>query len=103
MTIGRANTSASLIRASTCWKVDVKPTIGTNCFGMLSRETGHRRVPVPPHMITGTIRPSIRRALLMAATVQAVLAQNVKLYGNKLEDRSALRQSQNATIRSDFR
>jgi hypothetical protein len=22
---------------------------------MLSRDTGHRRVPAPPHMITGTI------------------------------------------------
>ena len=28
---------------------------GTNCFGMLSRETGHKRVPAPPHMITGII------------------------------------------------
>jgi len=24
-------------------------------LGMLSRETGHSRVPAPPHMITGTI------------------------------------------------
>jgi hypothetical protein len=53
---------------------------------MLSRETGHRRVPVPPHMITGTIRASIRKDpfLLTAATVQAVLTQNVKPYGKKL-------------------
>src|SRR5262245_8022594 len=108
MTIGRANNSASLTRASTCWKVDVEPTIGTNCFGMLSRETGHRRVPVPPHMIIGTIRASIRKGpSLTAATVQAVLAQNVKPYGNKLEGRSTFRQSrpgdgQNAIIRSDF-
>ena len=28
---------------------------GTNCFGMLLRETGHSRVPAPPHMITGMI------------------------------------------------
>jgi hypothetical protein len=40
------------MRASTCWNVDSCPTRGTNCLGMLSRETGHRRVPAPPHMIT---------------------------------------------------
>ena len=43
------------MRASTCWKVDSCPTKGTNCLGMLSRETGHSRVPAPPHMITGMI------------------------------------------------
>jgi hypothetical protein len=31
------------------------PTNETNCLGMLSRETGHKRVPAPPHMITGVI------------------------------------------------
>jgi hypothetical protein len=55
MTIGRANSSGSLIRASTCWNVESGPISGTNCFGMLSRETGHSRVPAPPHMMTGTI------------------------------------------------
>jgi hypothetical protein len=55
MMIGRANKPASLTRASTCWNVDPLPTSGTNCFGMLSRDTGHRRVPAPPHMMTGTI------------------------------------------------
>ena len=55
ITIGRANSSGSVMRASTCWKVDACPTKGTNCLGMLSRETGHSRVPAPPHMITGTI------------------------------------------------
>ena len=25
----------------------------TNCFGMLSRDTGHSRVPAPPHIRTG--------------------------------------------------
>src|SRR5262245_51001921 len=63
MTIGRANRSGSEMRASTCWKVDSGPTRETNCFGMLSRETGHRRVPAPPHMITGTIRAGIRGSL----------------------------------------
>ena len=55
MTIGRANKSGCEMRASTCWNVDPCPTRGTNCLGMLSRETGHSRVPAPPHMITGTI------------------------------------------------
>src|SRR5690242_21806521 len=35
---------------------------GTNCFGMLSRETGHSLVPAPPHMITGMILAGIRKA-----------------------------------------
>jgi len=26
-----------------------------NCFGAEARESGHRRVPLPPAMITGTI------------------------------------------------
>ena len=43
------------MRASTCWKVDILSDKGTNCLGMLSRETGHSRVPAPPHMITGMI------------------------------------------------
>jgi hypothetical protein len=24
-----------------------------NCFGMVSRDSGHTRVPAPPHMMTG--------------------------------------------------
>src|SRR5262249_10115142 len=55
ITIGRANSSGSDMRPSTCWNVDACPTKGTNCLGMLSRETGHSRVPTPPHMITGII------------------------------------------------
>ena len=53
MTIGRANIEASDTRSKVCWKVERSPTSGTNCFGMLSRETGHRRVPAPPHISTG--------------------------------------------------
>jgi hypothetical protein len=26
-----------------------------NCFGKVSRDSGHTRVPAPPHMITGNI------------------------------------------------
>src|SRR5215475_15010522 len=55
ITIGLPNNSGSEMRPSTCWNVDPSPTRETNCFGMLSRETGHSRVPAPPHMITGTI------------------------------------------------
>src|SRR5262249_53949099 len=73
MTIGGEKKWACLPPPSPFGKADGNPKIGTNCFGMLSRETGHRRVPVPPHMITGTIRAGIRKALLTAATVQTVL------------------------------
>ena len=45
---------ARVTRSSTCWKVDDAPISGTNCFGIFSRDTGHRRVPAPPHNITGT-------------------------------------------------
>jgi hypothetical protein len=37
------------------WKLDLLENIGMNCFGMLSRDAGHKRVPAPPHMMTGTI------------------------------------------------
>jgi hypothetical protein len=30
-----------------------------NCFGMLSRDAGHSRVPAPPHMMTGMIFDAI--------------------------------------------
>jgi hypothetical protein len=69
-----------LMRARTCWNVESGPTSGTNCFGMLSRETGHNRVPAPPHMITGTIRDDgIGPKSCNALTLQTVLAANVKL------------------------
>ena len=41
-------------RSSTCWKVEEVPISGTNCFGIFSRDTGHSRVPAPPHKMTGT-------------------------------------------------
>ena len=59
MTIGRSNSSRSAMRSSTCWKVERASTSATNCLGMLSRDTGHSRVPAPPHMITGTIKPDM--------------------------------------------
>src|SRR5438045_837728 len=75
ITIGRANSSGSDMRPTTCWNVDVCPTKGTNCLGMLSRETGHSRVPAPPHMITGIICTGMA---LVRGTLQATAAQNVK-------------------------
>jgi hypothetical protein len=32
-------------------------------LGMVSREAGHKRVPAPPHKITGTIRSAILHLL----------------------------------------
>jgi hypothetical protein len=54
MIIGGANSPSQVTRSSTCWKVDDVPISGTNCFGIFSRDTGHSRVPAPPHNITGT-------------------------------------------------
>ena len=50
------------------WNVDCAPISGMNCFGSDSRDSGHTRVPAPPHMITGKIftidpvAPAARRA-----------------------------------------
>ena len=54
ITVGRANTAASDTRARVAWKVEAcASTSRANCLGMLSRDAGHRRVPVPPHRIIG--------------------------------------------------
>ncbi|KQS67178.1 hypothetical protein ASG32_10645 [Methylobacterium sp. Leaf361] len=56
MTVGVAKTVASDTRASVAWKVERSAsTRRANCLGMLSREAGHSRVPVPPHRIIGWI------------------------------------------------
>src|SRR5471032_355299 len=59
MTIGRSNSVASDTRRSVSWNVERTPNNGKNCLGWTSREAGQSRVPAPPHMISGTIRPSI--------------------------------------------
>src|SRR6187402_460565 len=59
MTMGRSNSEASETRNSVSWKVERAPNSGKNCFGRTSREAGHSRVPAPPHMINGIIRPAI--------------------------------------------
>ncbi|GJE53506.1 hypothetical protein GOFOIKOB_6588 [Methylobacterium tardum] len=54
ITVAFANTAASDTRASVAWNVERSAsTSRANCLGMLSREAGHSRVPVPPHRITG--------------------------------------------------
>ncbi|CAH1662195.1 hypothetical protein BOSEA31B_12349 [Hyphomicrobiales bacterium] len=40
-----------------------------NCFGIVSRETGQRRVPAPPHITTGIIFETIRSALLITGSL----------------------------------
>ena len=67
----RRTARGSATRASTCWNVESGPTSGTNCLGMLSRETGHSRVPAPPHMITGTMRDA---AIQMVSAVCRIIA-----------------------------
>ncbi len=42
-------------RLAVTWKLDRSSSSGMNCFGMLSRDAGHSRVPEPPHMMTGRI------------------------------------------------
>ena len=62
-------------RASVCWKVERSPISGTNCFGMLSRDTGHSRVPAPPHINTGTIRLDMKGIPPGTFRVQAIFLQ----------------------------
>src|SRR4030095_98762 len=59
MTIGRSKSVGSETRSSVSWKVECVPNRRKNCLGWTSREAGHSRVPAPPHMINGTIRPPI--------------------------------------------
>ncbi len=44
-----------LNRLAVTWKFERSSSRGMNCFGMLSRDAGHSRVPEPPHMMTGRI------------------------------------------------
>jgi hypothetical protein len=45
--------SASMVMA--VWKVERWPTSGMNCLGRVSRDSGHTRVPEPPHMMIRNI------------------------------------------------
>src|SRR6266700_1608656 len=83
MTIGGANNFGSASRSSACWNVERSPTIGMNCLGMPSRDTGQSRVPEPPARSTGTIRvsgmiPSGTPPILMPATPRERLAWPVR-------------------------
>src|SRR5271154_6554739 len=55
MMIGRSKRAVSETRASVSWNVERAPNSGKNCFGRTPREAGHRRVPAPPHIISGVI------------------------------------------------
>src|SRR5262252_8169353 len=57
--MGRANRPRSATRSRVCWKVECLPRSGTNCLGMLSRDSGHRRLPEPPTKMTGVIRDMV--------------------------------------------
>src|ERR1700682_4557211 len=59
MTTGRSNKAVSETRRIVSWNVERAPNNGKNCLGWTSREAGHSRVPAPPHMIRGMIRPFI--------------------------------------------
>ncbi|GJE53470.1 hypothetical protein GOFOIKOB_6549 [Methylobacterium tardum] len=66
ITVAFANTAPSDTRASVAWNVERSAsTSRANCFGMLSREAGHSRVPVPPHRIIGWMdaRPSYMHSI----------------------------------------
>jgi hypothetical protein len=55
MTIGGPK-AGSTSRCSVAWKVErPSSSSGMNCFGMVSRDSGQRRVPEPPAMTRGTI------------------------------------------------
>src|SRR5439155_17179177 len=69
MTIGRSNSALSETRESVSWNVERAPNSGRNCFGCTSREAGHSRVPVPPHMISGIIRRSIGASNLVVVAI----------------------------------
>src|ERR1043165_3463460 len=84
MTIGRPNSEASETRSSVSWKVERDPNSGRNCFGCTSREAGHSRVPAPPHMIRGIIRPFIGASSFVVVAIpgdkitDAVLDRSVR-------------------------
>ena len=54
MTIGASNVGPDTL-ATVSWKVERTPMSAMNCFGIVSRDSGHTRVPAPPHMMTGSI------------------------------------------------
>ena len=55
MTTVGSKIDGSARRVATAWNVERSPMTGMNCLGRLSRNSGHMRVPEPPHMITGRI------------------------------------------------
>src|SRR5258708_13792456 len=56
MTTGRLTSAGSDTRASVSRNVERGQNNGGNCFGRVSREAGHSRVPATAQMISGIIR-----------------------------------------------
>ena len=66
----------------TIWNVDCSPTSGMNCFGRLSREAGHTRVPEPPHMMTGRIFMDTLSVVRTYAALVASLDRSRRVSGD---------------------
>src|SRR5579862_3777594 len=79
--MGRSNSAASDTRTRVSWKVERTPNSGRNCFGRTSRDSGHSRVPAPPHMIRGMIRLSIRASNLVMVAIPRDKIRNAVLDG----------------------
>ena len=60
-TIGGAKPGPTARRAVSSI-IDRSDTSGQNCFGKLSRDTGHSRVPEPPERMTGTTGAAVSGA-----------------------------------------
>ncbi len=71
--------AGSAKRLAVTWKLDRSSSSGMNCFGMLSRDAGHSRVPEPPHMITGRILADVGGMLRIGGT----LRRGVRRIGGK--------------------
>ena len=91
MTIGASNASLAT-RSAVSWNVERGPTSAMNCLGMVSRDSGHTRVPAPPHMITGWIFFGIVKGLL-----------DRRLHGIQVSRKSAATRQQNHTASSILR
>src|SRR5215475_4553805 len=82
ITIGRPNSAGSETRSITCWNVERGPISGTNCLGMLSRETGQSRVPAPPHISTGIIGESIGAIWQKSFNESGIIALSPSIFHN---------------------
>src|SRR5262245_17477085 len=82
ITIGRPKSAGSETRSITCWNVERGPISGTNCLGMLSRETGQSRVPAPPHIRTGIISESMGAIWQKPFNESGIIALSPSIFHN---------------------